>query len=37
MNLVYPKMPGSGEAPLGHCCAFEKYEAFADKLEEHWE
>ena len=32
MNLVYPKMPGSGEAPLGNCYAFEKY----DGTNIHW-
>jgi hypothetical protein len=31
-NLVYPKMPGSGEAPLGSCIAFEKY----DGTNIHW-
>ncbi len=31
-NLVYPKMPGSGDAPLGTCIAFEKY----DGTNIHW-
>ena len=31
-NLVYPKMPGSGDAPLGNCIAFEKY----DGTNIHW-
>jgi len=31
-NLVYPKMPGSGAAPLSHCIAFEKY----DGTNLHW-
>lgn len=31
-NLVYPKMPGSSEAPLGNCIAFEKY----DGTNIHW-
>ena len=32
MNLVYPKMPGSGEAPLSSFYAFEKY----DGTNIHW-
>ncbi len=31
-NLVYPKMPGSGEAPVSNCIAFEKY----DGTNIHW-
>jgi len=31
-KLVYPKMPGSGDAPLDRCVAFEKY----DGTNLHW-
>ena len=31
-KLVYPKIPGSGEAPIGRCVAFEKY----DGTNLHW-
>ncbi|MDB2687270.1 hypothetical protein N9Y42_08660 [Mariniblastus sp.] len=31
-KLVYPKMPGSGAAPLAHCVAFDKY----DGTNLHW-
>ncbi|MFK7765868.1 MAG: RNA ligase family protein [Mariniblastus sp.] len=32
LNLVYPKMPGSGSAPLENCIAFDKY----DGTNLHW-